>query len=552
MDPVALGEIKAANYRFHEGEVNGDGLLKESYTGAACRFDILHALVITEIEALTRSRQGISAPLCFQKSWRAAGVPTPSNFAMSRFDTSSLMDDISQLLEIDPDVLHAIDEEIRSAEISFQIHYGDFQSGGWHTALLYAPPKDDAENSDGTVRDGAASPMPVAERLPITCDFLEGLGLDFFMVRIARNDPDSWLWEHRDYIELDEEKKRLRLHVPLVTSPDAVMQFSQCSVRMAQGWIWKLDPTVSHAISNTSTKVARTHLILDCYKNRTLRKMLGNETLEHEHVQPLPTLGAEERRGILTHAHDLFKQEGSEKAERHLLQTFHKFDLGEETSYDLLINFYRDMGFRSRENYWIGEQIARIYNRDKIDPDLGIINMRGTLFSNPHASTSDLPHFGIFGQILRTCRQYPGLEQVFVRGSLARGDADPHSDIDLLCVVAPQEFGSFIKRIDTGIKERHHSVADGWVDTIVNDFGGVGFVYLLESDKGLYQLDLYIACQGHPTLNYLDSVTHKQEIFRQNRREGNNRRRDALRYRLHGERVEEQIKHINNVESSVS
>jgi hypothetical protein len=163
-----------------------------------------------------------------------------------------------------------------------------------------------------------------------------------------------------------------------------------------------------------------------------------------------------------------------------------------------------------------------------------------------------LPQFNILRQVLRTCRQYAGLKQVYIRGSLARGDVDPHSDIDLLCVVAPQQFASFVTQMDAGIKEQHNPVAEGWVDTIVKDFGGVGFVYLLETVSGLYEQDLYVACQGHPSLDYLNRVPHKQEIFRQNRKEGCNERHDALHYRLHGEAVEQHIQLIKSVEPSIS
>ena len=467
---------------------------------------------------------------------------------MSCLGNSGLTDSISQLFEIQPDMLRAMTDEISSANIPYKAYYADYQSGGWYTAILYSP---GVGYSDGTVRDGVANPTPLVQYLPVTQRFLEELGLDYFAVRIACNNPDSWLWEHRDYIELDEKKRRLRLHVPLITNPNAVMQFSQCKVRMAPGWIWKLDPTVSHAISNTGTD-SRTHLILDCYRNQTLRKMLDHERLEAEHVQPLPLLDAEERRRLLKQAQDLLTQKGTDKAEQYLLKTFHKFDLGEETSYDILINLYRDMGFRNRENYWIAQQIARVYSRDKIDPNPGVGNARGKLFSNPHPSTSNLPQLSIFRQILRTCRQYSGLKQAYVRGSLARGDGDPHSDIDLLCVVAPQEFASFIKQVDAGIKEQHNPIAEEWVDTIVKDFGGVGFVYLLETDKGLYQLDLYVACQGHPSLDYLNRVPHKQEIFRRNSKADGAQRRDALYYRLHSEMIEQQIRRINGVEPSVS
>ena len=122
--------------------------------------------------------------------------------------------------------------------IDYKTVYGDHQSDGWHPTILYAP---NGENNDWY------------KNMRITRRFFGDLGLQLFTVHIARNDYDSWLWEHRDYVELNEEKQRLRLHVPLISKPDAIMQFPQCKVNMAPGWIWKLDPTVSHAISNNAS-----------------------------------------------------------------------------------------------------------------------------------------------------------------------------------------------------------------------------------------------------------------------------------------------------------
>lgn len=69
--------------------------------------------------------------------------------------------------------------------------------------------------------------------------------------------------------------------------------------------------------------------------------------------------------------------------------------------------------------------------------------------------------------------------------------------------------------MDVGIKEQHNPVAERWVDTIVKDFGGVGFVYLLETSIGLYELDLYIyRLLGASVAGLLNRVPHKQEIFR--------------------------------------
>ncbi|KAL7899222.1 hypothetical protein HDV63DRAFT_403275 [Trichoderma sp. SZMC 28014] len=87
-----------------------------------------------------------------------------------------------------------------------------------------------------------------------------------------------------------------------------------------------------------------------------------------------------------------------------------------------------------------------------------------------------------------------------VRGSLERGDFDVNSDIDLLGVVAPPEYTNFIEKVDSVIKEHHGSLMERWVDTIVKDFGGIGFVYLLQTENGPFQLDLYVSCSGHPQL----------------------------------------------------
>ncbi len=88
---------------------------------------------------------------------------------------------------------------------------------------------------DGTVRDSIARPSSLATYLPITQGFLKRLSLEFFAVWIALNEPNSWLWEHRDYVELGESRRRLRLYVSEVTSLDSITQFSQCMVYMAPG-----------------------------------------------------------------------------------------------------------------------------------------------------------------------------------------------------------------------------------------------------------------------------------------------------------------------------
>lgn len=115
--------------------------------------------------------------------------------------------------------------------------YKEYQSGGWHTFPLYSP----NENNTNEITDGNATPNPIMDQMPAIKEFLDKLGLDYFSVRVAKSDP----------IELGAEQK-LRLHIPLVTNPDANMQIAGTAVNMKDGFIWKLNPTADHATSNTS------------------------------------------------------------------------------------------------------------------------------------------------------------------------------------------------------------------------------------------------------------------------------------------------------------
>jgi len=56
---------------------------------------------------------------------------------MLRLNTSSLIDSILQLLKIQPDVLHAITDEICGANIPYKALYTDSQLGGWYTVTLH-------------------------------------------------------------------------------------------------------------------------------------------------------------------------------------------------------------------------------------------------------------------------------------------------------------------------------------------------------------------------------------------------------------------------------
>ena len=463
-------------------------------------------------------------------------------------DIEALMENISQIKRLDQETVRHVAEEVQAAGIPYQVSYGEYQSGGWHTAMLYQPSKGKTENE---IAEGEAVPAPIMDSLPQTKALLESLGLTYFSVRIAKTEPDAYLWEHRDYLELGDSRK-LRLHIPLVSDPEAQMQFSECSVHMQPGYLWKLDPSTSHAIANKSDG-DRIHLILDCYVTEELKDMCAREVLADRHITPLPVMTPAARATVMQEARELFDSAGMVKAEESLMKTFHSYNLGSETSYDLLIEFYDGMGFKNRAQHWRQESLTRMVTRDKLDPKDVRVNMRGAFFQAAY-ETPDLPQYDILNSALDTCRKIGGLEGAYVRGSLARGDADPLSDIDLLCVVSPEKYGEFIEKAHAAIGEKYKAVLPPWKDEIVKDFGGTGFVHLIQEGGKLYQLDLYVACQGSPGLENLDRVEHKQRIFHaahdRHLTQEQRKRLDTCRYELHADQVKKAVNTAGGTEDT--
>lgn len=92
------------------------------------------------------------------------------------------------------------------------------------------------------------------------------------------------------------------------------------------------------------------------------------------------------------------------------------------------------------------------------------------------------------------------LEEAYLRGSLGRGHADIHSDIDLFTVVSPHKLDEVYDTV-CGYLESRGRIISNCHDRLVKDYGGIGFMFVAESkDHGgkIYQFDLYMAMQGVP------------------------------------------------------
>lgn len=100
--------------------------------------------------------------------------------------------------------------------------------------------------------------------------------------------------------------------------------------------------------------------------------------------------------------------------------------------------------------------------------------------------------FEYLRKLLDLFSQSKYLKSAFIRGSLARNDYDRASDLDMVLAVTPSAYIELINSLDELMSENFNILFKGWPDRIVPAFGGIGFVYLIEYDEKLLQIDLYI------------------------------------------------------------
>jgi hypothetical protein len=170
-------------------------------------------------------------------------------------------------------------------------------------------------------------------------------------VRVARLEPNSFLWEHRDFSDL-KRVPRLRLHIPLQTHPDSYLVLAGQRIFMKSGFIWKLNPTVPHGVCNRSP-VPRLHLILDCYVNETIRNWLETERLDSCLTQKLPNI---DTKPILAKAAALMNLGYNTCAEFLLLKTFHSNFQAEGQGYDYIIKSYQEKSEARLAKQWMSKK----------------------------------------------------------------------------------------------------------------------------------------------------------------------------------------------------
>lgn len=133
------------------------------------------------------------------------------------------------------------------------------------------------------------------------------------------------------------------------------------------------------------------------------------------------------------------------------------------------------------------------------------------------STLDDLAHahrpeqFGLLDRLVELFESSAAITHLLVRGSLAAGNADRLSDVDLVIGVEDSRFAAFVAAHDVLMQTELGSVLPGWRDRIVGDMGGVGFVHLVPWQGRLQQVDLYLAPSSR--IGRLQTLTRARAVL---------------------------------------
>lgn len=157
-------------------------------------------------------------------------------------DTSMdrLVRQIAQIGEVDLGEVARAARELAGTDAGYRSQYVGFNDGHWHSAVLVNP---SGRHDDHLISDGTGRPTELAAHLPgamqIINDLAARFGLNVCWARLALMESGARVWEHRDFLELQQQDK-VRLHVPLITNDRATLHFAEGAVHLAPGFVWHL------------------------------------------------------------------------------------------------------------------------------------------------------------------------------------------------------------------------------------------------------------------------------------------------------------------------
>lgn len=266
---------------------------------------------------------------------------------VARTPSPAALQQVARVDRLDAGLLERLRHEALTVPTGWVTEYGRYQSGGWWTLSLL---NDSGVPTEVTIKDCDPVETTLLQRMPVTRKFLSSLGVRYMWARLAKLGPNSFLWEHRDYAELND-LERYRLHVPLVTNSSAALVTGGAKIHLSAGHLWRLTPTHVHGACNLFGP-DRVHLILDCYTNGGLARLTASEPLCDTDVVALPTGTTAQLGEHLATARGLANLGYEGSAEKYLLRLFYEYALPEGCVYDLIASLYDALKYTAKAEVW--------------------------------------------------------------------------------------------------------------------------------------------------------------------------------------------------------
>ncbi len=177
-----------------------------------------------------------------------------------RYDTAMLLQDLERAT--------------RAGE--YVLNRPTYHDGGWRALALVAVDGGTDAKALRWAGEGANyRKTPILEACPYFASIVDGFRCPVQRVRLLRLEPGAKIHEHVDLGD-GWAMRRVRLHIPIVTS-DAVEFYADGQrVRMKPGELWYCDFTRPHRVHNASD-VGRVHMVLDMTVDRWLREFFPPE-----------------------------------------------------------------------------------------------------------------------------------------------------------------------------------------------------------------------------------------------------------------------------------
>ena len=254
---------------------------------------------------------------------------------------------IAKIGNLDPSALGQARAEVLAVDARWVEAYGDYQSGGWYTvSVLNASGRED----DVIIRDCAAVPTTLMSALPALQAIVDELDLEIMWARLSRQGANSYLYEHVDYTELNKVRRH-RIHVPITTNSSCRLVIGGRAVHLADNSIWRIAPDYPHGACNLFGP-DRIHLIIDCYEDDRLRKLMAAEEQVDGTTCPLEELTHEKAEGYLEQSVRLLCLGFAEASERNLLRLFFDYRMEPGQGYSLIARMYEATGSPDKAQFW--------------------------------------------------------------------------------------------------------------------------------------------------------------------------------------------------------